>query len=192
MASGKAKVNVKFDDKTFSAKVTEAFQKVKQSPQLQKQIGEFLVFRIKGEGKRGRPYNKQRGFPQLKDSTIANRKHLAKYNKTGSPFRPPFSNTTITNQLWSGLEFITGKDFVTIKPNDKTREPYIVSSKGTKQKLKAGVNKTNEDLAKTLKEIGFEIFNASALKQDPKIIARIRSITLRFLRTALKVARLRG
>lgn len=183
-----ARVKVNFDNKAFSARVTQAFQRVKRSPQLQKEIGEDLVRRIKGQARRGKPYNSARSFPALKSSTISRRKQLAKYNQTGKPFRPRLSNLTLTGQLIDAIKFKANKDFVEIFVEDSAREPYVISSKGTLEKKPPD----NNTLAGYLSEKGFQLFNGKGLRNDEKINKAIRSKVVRFLRRALRVERLRG
>lgn len=185
-----AKVNIKFDDKAFSARVEQTFQKVKRSKQMQTQIGEFLVKRIRAEAKRGKPLNKTRSFPKLKESSVKNRERLSKLNPTTKPFRPNFSNTSLTGQLLDSISHTPTKDFVVIAPSGR-RHPYVINNQGGFEKLKRGVNATNKDLAKTLAKIDFIIFDSETIKNEDKILKRIRSIVIKFLRRALKVEQLR-
>lgn len=186
-----AKVNVRFNDKAFALRVSQSFEKVKKSRQLNSEIGKFVADRVRGEAKRGRPFNKQRKYPSLKEASISIRKSLAKLNPTGKPFRPSFSNTTLSGQLLNSIGFEVKRDFVIIEPMGR-RKPLTISKSGTKEKLKSGVNATNKQLAKTLAGLGFVIFDAKVVSSDDKILKRINSLTLKFLRRSLKVAGLRS
>ena len=186
-----AKVNVNFNEKKFALTVRQTFQKVKQSKQLQNEIGQFLSDRIKAEAKRGTPLNRRRKYPALKQTSIEQRKRLGDLNPTGRPFRPSFSNTTLSGQLLNSITFKAGRDSVTIGPQGR-RKPLVISSKGTREKLIRGVNATNQELAVTLAKIGFVIFDAQTIQNESKIVSRLKNITLKFLRRALKVSKLRS
>lgn len=193
-----AKVKVSFDEKNFARTVTKVFDKVRANKQLRREVGEFVSKRLASEGRRGKPLNKEGKFPALEPSTVKNRAARAKTNQTGRPFSPNKSNLTLTQQLWNGLGFfLKDRTVVEIKFAGK-RKPTKTSS-GKFEKM-TSFNRTNADLAKNLAE-GIQskrglkkyiAFDGEIVADNDKINLRIKNITLRFLRRALKAARFRA
>lgn len=181
------KTNVKFDTKQLESKIMDTFNKVKRNKSMLNEIGVAVTKRIASEGKRGTPFNSTRSFPSLKPSTIKNRERLKKFNKVARVFSKARSNLSLTGQLWDSLTHFIKQNFVEVKFT-KRRTPYRVSKDKFAKQSK--YNKTNFDLAKTLRDIGFEAFDSEVVAKDEKIIKRINSIVKRTLRRALRVANL--
>jgi hypothetical protein len=156
-----------------------------------KEIGDFVSNRIRSEGRRGKPYNKDRSFPALEKSTIENRKYLSLFNFTSDVFSPKRSNVTLTGQLWDSIGHMILKNTVFIQFFGK-RDPYTTGPGGKLQKLK-GPNKTNQGLADMLAKgiksknglKKYVAFEASVIENDVKINKRINAIVKRYLRRAL-------
>lgn len=191
-----ARVSVKFNDRAFKNDVLKAFNKVKRNKQMLNDVGDFLVKRIASEGKRGRPLNEERSFPELEAATIKNRRYLKKFNKTARVYSPARSNLSLTGQLWNSLAFfLRSRDIIEVKFS-KRRKPYL-SGTGRFQKQN-DVNSRNQSLADQLFEgvrsknglKRYKAFEARVVAKDININKRINSIVRKFLRRALRVAEL--
>jgi len=178
-----AKVKVRFDQAAAVDRVLKVFKKVKQNKQMNKEIGEFVTDRIRFEARREKPLNNSRKFPNLKDSTIENRRRLAKFNATHPSFTPPKSNATITGQLLEAVLYRVFRGAVEIFVSDKPRTPYRTGPSSRQKKVI-----TNKEVDEFLRIIGFNIFTAKGINSDPKITKRINTIVKRTLRRALAIA----
>jgi len=180
-----AKVNFKFDSRSAANKVLKSFGKVKKSRQLNKEVAEFIIGRVAGEARRGKPLNDSRKFPKLKDSSVAIRDALKKsgLDKTHPAFTPPFSNVTITGQLVDALTFIFRFGALEIFVKKSPRKPY---------KFKVGKNKektpSNYDLDQELRSRGFKFFTGSGVKKSVQIRKRVNTIVKKALRRAIGVS----
>lgn len=183
-----AKVKVSFDPQKFEARVREAFTRVKTNNVLQKEIGQFLVDRIKGEARRARPLNKTRSFPPLKTTTVTQRGRLAKYNSTHPTFKQSRSNLTLTGQLIDAVGFEPRQDFVEVRVKDTRRKAYVTGADGQRQKIVP----SNLEVAQFVSEKGFQLFDAQGIRGESKIVQGVKSRVIKFLRRALNVARLRS
>lgn len=181
-----ATVNIKFDSAKITQRVRDIFDKVASNKDLQNQIGEFVVERIKAEARREQPVNKGRSFPGLKQATIANRRRLGKLNTTQKTFKAERSNLTLTGQLI---------DAVTFEGKNKTIRIFVEATKRigykTSKKSKESNPPDNAKLDSFLRAKGFKLFTAQGVKEFEPIPKRVKALTLRFLRRALKFERLR-
>lgn len=179
-----AVTTVKFDVDSATKKVVTAFEKVRRNPQMNKEIGEFLVKRIKAETRRKKPFNKTRSFPSLKTSTIRGRTRLAKLNKTHITFGPDRSNLTFTGQLIEGIKFTIKKTIITIATSGKRKTIRIGQKRSAK---KTPISSRNEILVKALADKGFFLLVDGVVSEDEKIINRVSNIVLKFIRRSLSV-----
>ena len=176
-----AKVKVNFDARKAFKEVSQAFRSVRRSKQFQKEVGEFLVKRIQGETRRGKPYNKERSFPGLKSSTIKGRDNLSRFNKTHPSYSKARSNLTLTGQLVDSIKFKVKLGLYTIFPKGR-RRPYRTGKNSV-----AKGTPSNETLSGFLSKKGFDLFDDGVLSNDRKVTKRVNNIFRRFLRRALRV-----
>ena len=174
---------VRFNSKRATQDLLRRFNKVKENKQLQKDIGEFIVARIKAEARRGRPLNDSRKFKPLKSLTIASRKRLAQFNKTHPTFSPRKSNLTFTGQLIDAVDYEVKDNDIFILVADSQRSPIRTGPNSRQRKTP-----TNQRLQQFLIDISksFAIFTGKGLKSEPRIAKRVKSIVLRFLRRSLR------
>lgn len=187
-----SRVKVKYDPQKSFKRLDSIFRLVRRNSQLQAETKVFLEKRIKGETRRGRPYNDTRTFKALEDISIKNRRRLAKLNKTHPVFKPEGirgkSNLTFTGQL---VDSIFANPRLELKKLifgigvEGSREPYKTGPNST-QKLSAA-NSTNEALFDTLQSIGYTLFTKKGLDNAPEIKKNVNRIFLKFLRRALRV-----
>jgi hypothetical protein len=184
-----ARVKVKFDSVAASKKLEMQFKdKVKFNRQMNEEIGEFLVQRIRSEARRGRPLNKSRRFPNLKSSSVRSRDRLSRFNKTGGPFRPSLSNLTLTGQLLDSIkfEFARAKGVIEVFARGK-RKPYKTGPQRSARKTP--ISSRNEILDAELRKKGFKAFTPQGIKAESRITKRINNIVKRFLRRSLGVSK---
>ena len=166
-------VKIRVSRRALESRLRSAFSAVKKNRRLQRDIGKFTVNRIRGFGRKGEPLNGARSFPILKPDTVRNRRRLRRYNQTGKPFRPDFSNLTLTGQFWKALTYefdaLKGKLFVFWK--DSKRRPYVINKDGGTAKK----TPTNQELFGYLRELGFNPFQAMDAKGIKTITRKIRS-----------------
>lgn len=177
---------VKFNSKTAASNVLKKFNKVKSDERLNKEIGQFVVKRIRAEARRRKPLNNKRRFKDLSQLTIENRKRLEKFNRTDRNYSAEKSNLTFTGQLLDAITYRYLNNFLVIEVEDNKRKPYRTGPNSREKKVR-----TNREVQQFLLEISkdFAIFTTKGIKSENKIIKRIRSIVLRFLRRELKRSR---
>lgn len=161
-------------------KIEETFGKVTENKQMRKEIGEFVVGRIQGEARRGKPLNDSGTFPPLKESTKIIRQSLATKNPTHPTFSVNRSNATFSGQLIDSIVFELGKTVIQIFV-DNTRRIPIVGAKD------ADNNKTNKEVDKDLRRRGFFLYTAKGIDSNARIGKRINNIVKKFVRRAIKV-----
>lgn len=152
-----------------------------RSPAVLNAVGETVVERLKYQARVGKPFNESGVFPALKDSTIAHRKYLARYNPTHPTYAAKRSNLTITGEFLNSMKHvISGETAVTIF-FDGTHPAYI-------GKLGRPVSKPidNAKLFDYLSEKGFKVFDSS-IQQNETLKKRIQSIVSAFIRRGLSV-----
>jgi hypothetical protein len=150
-------------------------------------IGELLVGQVQGFTRKGEPYNKNRTFPILAESTVESRVRLSKSNNTHPSFRKTLSAVTLTGQLMDSLKHRVvkvGRSLQIFLEFTGTRKPYK-NLDGSVQKLNSK-NSTNEALNKTLGEIGFNVLSGQAVERDTRLIARVRKLIVDRLRRELR------
>lgn len=177
-------ISLKIDSAKFTqieTFVRDTAKDILANSQLKQEIGDFAVERVKYQARIGKPYNANNTFPELKDSTIKNRKYLARNNPTHETFDPEFSNLTITGDFLDSLTAIDEGDCVLRLTFTGMHKPYL-GAKGQR------ISKTimNETLAGYLSEKGFNVFD-KALETQSQFIKRIKTICNAYIRRGLKV-----
>jgi hypothetical protein len=177
-----AKVNIR-GLVALEKNIENTFTKVRESKQMRKDIGEFVVGRIKAEARRTKPLNDSRSFPGLKDSSKSIRKYLAALNPTHPTYKATRSNLTLTGQLINAIVYrLTGKSVLVIEVEDSIRDPYIKNRKG-----EIGDVKTNREVDKDLRKRGFVLYTAKGIDSEPRVGKRINNIVKKYVRRAIKV-----
>lgn len=166
----------------MSADIKRQMEKVLSSEAFTREVGEFMVDRIKYQARTTKPTNEESSFPDLKDSSIRSRRYLAKHNPTHDTFEPTRSNLTITGQFLDALKYSLIKAGTVAIEFVGTHRGYL-SGTG-----KRGKSVKNKQLNLWLKEKGFVVFDKS-LKDNKTFRARIKSIALRYVRRGLAVSR---
>lgn len=156
------------------------FKKVTENKQMRREIGEFVVGRIQGEARRGRPLNDRGSFPPLKESTKAIREALASDNPTHPTFSVNRSNLTFSGQLIDNIVFELGRTVIEIFVDNTRRRPI----KGRSQ---AENMKTNKEVDAELRKRGFVLYTAKGIDSEPRVGKRINNIVKKFVRRAIKV-----
>lgn len=169
----------KIDSKQYQeleAKLKKNVHEILADKAYMDDIGGFLVERIKYQARIGRPMNSDEAFPALKESTIANRRSIAKNNPTHDTYKESRSNLTITGKFLDALKYlIKGPGLVSVFW-DGDHPGYRPNNRSVK----------NEALANWLKEKGFVVFDSS-IKDNPTVKKRITTIVLGYIRRGLKV-----
>lgn len=181
-----AKTSINFNISRATLQVKTVFDKVRKNQQMLNEVGTVVVKRLQGEARRKKPLNNEGSFPDLKDSTIANRRRLKKRNKTHKTYSDRRSNLTFTGQLIDAITFKRLKAAVKIFVDNNARKMYTTGKDGNKAKASRH-NRTNIRLDATLRKIGFKLFDAKAVEKSKVLRKRINSIVKRTLRRALKV-----
>lgn len=145
-----------------------------KSSSLLKEIADGLIEDIQsGESpKTGKP------FPRLADSTIENRRRLARTNQTDKNYSPKKSNLTLTGQLVRSIKAkinLTRGELI-IEPTG-SRRPY----RGVNKRLKQSV-RTNKELATIHANGGRNLPKRDIIRFSKK---RVREI-VRLIRARLK------
>lgn len=174
-----AKVNLRGIPE-IEKRINQTFKKVTENKAMKKEIGEFLVGRIQGEARRGKPLNEKRSFPPLKDSTKAIREALASKNPTHPTFSVNRSNLTFSGQLIDNIVFEVSKRIITIFVDNTRRFPIVGADEESNRK-------TNREVDKELRKRGFELYTAKGIDSEPKILKRINNIVKKVVRRAIKV-----
>jgi hypothetical protein len=144
------------------------------------EIGDNIVNDITVQTRLGKSTVTGKPFKALKDSTIAQRKNIAKHNTVHPSFSPARSNLTITGQLIDSMRRKVSKGLIEVF-FEGTHKPYNTAGK----KKKSGKQKpvTNEELAGYMAEKGRPFVGVR-----PKLKERIARIVVQYLRRAGKVA----
>lgn len=157
-------------------------EEILSSREMLKEVGEFTVERLRYQARIGRPANFARSTKPLEESTIRNRKYLAKHNPTHETFEPTRSNLTITGQFLDSLKYaVRGTGLLEIF-FDGNHRGYL-SGTG-----KRGKSIPNAKLAEYLKDIDkrFAVFDSS-LDDNETFKTRVKTIVRRFIRRGLAV-----
>jgi hypothetical protein len=175
---------VRFDTSAATANAFKLLEKVKKDKTVMKEIGEFGVGRLKGQGKLGKPLNRSKKFKSLRPGSKAARRAMARFNKTDPVFNADKSNVTFTGQLWDGLTFIVKKAGVVQYLFKGSRKPYRKKD-GSPVKQNA-ISSDNARLVKELIKLGFIPFDKKGIESDPKFLKRVNAIITRALRRVLR------
>jgi hypothetical protein len=175
------KVNFNSDQfAKIEAKFRDDIQAILSNTDIMKDVGEFMVDRVKYQARIAKPFNADGSFPDLKDSTVANRRYLAKFNEVDATFSPTRSNLTITGQFLNSLTYLVqGPGLVQIL-YDGIHTGYM-SGKG-----RVGKSVANSDLVKWLSDKGFNVMDRS-LADNQTVKRRVAAIALGYIRRGLKV-----
>ncbi|MFO0447764.1 MAG: hypothetical protein ACK52I_03580 [Pseudomonadota bacterium] len=176
-------IKVNFDPKNRLAKieadVKKSVEDILAGDALKTEIGEFAVQRVKFEARKGTPLSAS-GFPPLADSTIKNRRYLAKHNNVHPTYKDTRSNLTITGQFLDSLTYVaTGALTVVLKFTGE--HPRYNGANGP-----IGRVVKNADLQKWLAEKGFTVFDQTLSEQGP-FVNRIINICRQYIRRGLRV-----
>ena len=152
--------------------IKDAFNKVIRNQQMLNELGETIVVDIQGTNRSGKS-PKGNKHPTLAESTIRNRRYLAKYNPTHPTYSEKRSNVTITGELLDSL-------------NSKTTGPgkLQIEAEGNHSQYKGktksiGKEIANEKLVGYLKDKGFFIMGIRE-----KLIPRLRRTVIAYIRRA--------
>ena len=168
-------------------RIEETFGKVRESRQMRTEVGEFLVERIKGEARRGKPLNDDRSFPELRSVTQIIREDLAQQNATHPTFKVERSNITFTGQLVDSLRYLLlDKKIVIEVPNTRRRK---LKSKGVIVESQIGIRPalTNKEVDRNLRRLGFDFYTAEGIESEERVLRRINNILKKFVRRAIKI-----
>jgi hypothetical protein len=171
--------------KNLQKRIVGKIDKIISNSKLLEEIGQFASEDIKRKAKTRKPYNANRSFPELADSTIARRQRLKQFNETTNVFSPKRSNLSFTGQLLDSITYRlkqTANQVIVFL--DGVRKPYKTGPKS--QAKISRYNRTNAALASTLKDKGFVVFNPLVVGQDQNFKKRINTIIKRFIRRNLK------
>lgn len=137
--------------KTVRLKIARA---IKQSD-YQSELQEEAISEIRTNGIK----------PDLKPSTIKNRKYLAKFNTTHKDYRAEKSNLTLTGELLNSLrvKFITSKLVFSFDSLKRKHKRYKTGGKGS-------ISPSNRDIFDYLEDKGFTI---SQIFTREKFLARV-------------------
>lgn len=182
------KVQIKYPKGKISSVVSKQLSSIIDTDELAEVVGRPLIERIKFEAKRGTPLNDAGSFKPLAQSTIQNRKYLAKYNKTATVYKENRSNLSFTGQLLDSLQFrrikSDGKSLKILVFFGGDREMYNI---GPKTKATATErNRTNDSLAATLVEIGFRVFSKDGIEKKTALMNRITNAIRSYIRKKLR------
>ena len=179
------KVNVKFNSQSAAKSLAEKFNKVKLNRQMNEEIGEFVVERIKLQARRGKPLNDTGSFPDLKDVSVDIRKALSDVNATHPTFSPARSNITFTGQLINALTFSFNR-------SEGLIELFVAKTRRNKIRRLVQFGRDpqvvfNQTVDRRLRKRGFKMFTPRGVKMNNSVIKRINNIVKRTLRRALRV-----
>lgn len=174
---------VKFNSKQFAA-IEANFKKdikdILSQPAVMREVGAFMVERLKFQTRTEKPFNENGALPLLKPATVKHRKYLEKYNKTHETFEVERSNLTVIGAFLDSLTYIV-KGPGLLEMVFSGNHPRYKGKSGAIGKVVA-----NSDLAKWLAKKGFSVFDKS-IKDNKTVKSRIRTIALRYVRRGLKV-----
>jgi hypothetical protein len=119
--------------------------------------------------------SKRTKLPDLAESTIENRRSIARREQTQATYSDKRSNLTLTGQLLDSLKMFISRGVLKIRPDGK-RRPYK-----TIKKSRAKRPPSNDELAVHLEDKGFIFMGI-----DDKSLKKIKTISIRFLRRLLK------
>lgn len=182
------KAKVKFPRAAITSKIVDQINNILKKPDLNKIVGDLVVDRIKFQAKRARPLNDAGVFKvPLAPSTVESRKRLENYNKTTAVYAPSRSNVSFTGQLLDSLrsKSLSAKGMLVEIFFDGRRIPYK-TGKDSVAKLTPGYSSTNEELAKTLKTIGFVVFTKSGVEGHKQLIDRVVNTVKSYIRKNLR------
>jgi hypothetical protein len=175
--------NVRIKNKAIFAQlqkeVTVAVEEVLGGKDMLDEVGEFVSDRVRYQARIGKPISADGFKTPLEDSTIRNRKYLARYNSTHETYNPERSNLTLTGQLLDSIKHtITGIGKLEID----------VSGKHTGYKTKTGHTDPIDmkELKGHLKKKEFVIFD-KLINDNKTIVSRTKTIVLRYIRRALAI-----
>lgn len=144
------------------------------------EVGEFISDRVRYQARVSKPFNATGGFPNLKESTIKNRRSIARYNSTHDTYEESRSNLTITGQLLDSIKHtIVGVGKLVIGVTG-THHGYKKKSGGRTPPLKM------DKLKSYLEEKDFVIFDQT-INDNKTIVSRTKTIVLRYIRRALAI-----
>ena len=184
------KVVVKYPRGKVSAVIGGKLSSIIKSDELSDAIGKVLTDRIKFEAKRGTPLNDTGSFKPLAPMTIEHRKYLEQFNQTTSVYKPSRSNLSFTGQLLDSIKWKREKGSFNDKLLriliyfDGKREMYRM---GPESKARPSeYNRTNEQLARTLAEIGFRVFSKQGIENKTELVRRVSNTIRSFIRKRLR------
>jgi hypothetical protein len=175
---------VNFNSRQFvdiEAKFRKDIKETLSQPAVMREIGQFLVERIRYQVRTESPLNSDSALPPLRPATVKHRRYLEKYNDTHATYETNRSNLTITGKFLDALTYLV-KGPGLLDVFFAGRHPQY-KGKGGK---KIGKEVENADLVKWLAKKGFKVFDR-AINENRTIKQRIRSIALRYIRRGLKV-----
>lgn len=170
----------KFD--AIEAGIKEKCEMILSGTELKREVGEFAVERIKYQVRVGVPWNMNGSFPDLKDSTIKNRRYLAQYNKTHATYAEQRANLTLTGELMDSLTWVDEGNTLLKLQFEGTHKPY-----NSKHGPMKGKPVDNAKLAEWLAAKGFKVFDSS-LANNKQFVSRIKTICLRYIRRGLRIS----
>jgi hypothetical protein len=166
----------------IQSKIEKMFGDVRTGEQMRNEVGTFVVSKIQLEARRRKPLNDDRAFPELSPKSKGIRKYLGAYNILHPAFKADRSNLTLTGQLIDAITYRLNSTFFTIEVKNDSREPYLIN-----KKLESSEPITNKQVDANVRALGFELYTASGIKSDPKVMRRIQSILKKYVRRAIKV-----
>lgn len=123
---------IKVVNKSGLKNLKEKFNLFRNSPEDVQKAGDVMIDQIYADTRRGKQYDGS-AMNDLADSTLKNRKYLAKYNATHSLYRQKKSNLTLTGDLLDKLKFkivtskflgIFGEQLVVMFYSEENHKPY--------------------------------------------------------------------
>lgn len=155
--------------------VEKLFDEIRKDPQTLVEISEITIDQIVGFTQSGKSVSTNSNFPHLAESTIENRKRVAKLNQPDPLYSPNKSNLTLTGQLMKSIK-------ATIFPSKGTVE---VSPKGSHPGYKTSTGRTksedNADIFGWLEKKGFRVFGFSQQFKD-RLTSRVNVLIKRTIR----------
>lgn len=171
-----AKINFKFDKRKAEANFRQTFDRTLDNKQMQREVGLFLVKRIRQFARSRKPMSKTRKLPNLSDKWKKRRGKLSKVNPTHKTYSQNRSNITFTGELLNSIAFkYNRKSGFTIFP--KGMHKGYIGLKG-----KRGKSVSNADIVKGLDKLGYKFMT----EIDKQGIKRIKALYIRFLRRELR------
>lgn len=178
-------IDIKIDSAQFidiEQRIRDQANIVLASPDLKAEIGDYAVEAIKYQARVGSPYNSTGSFPSLADSTVKQRRYLAKYNQPHATYGEDFSNLTLTGEFLESLTWLDQGDTLLAIAFQGMHSVYV-GAKGQR------ISKTimNDTLAQYLAAKGFRPFDMS-LEMNQQFVSRIKTICLRYIRRGLNIS----